>query len=165
MDKNVTMGPPDETPEEPEVELTVDTEDETEEEYEREEVDAPTSLEEMDPESELWPDGPQVGLVLQWKDEHEGVYVTSLTLDKHVVWRTMTRPEYREMIHTIEDVSQKNNMSPAEVTLFQEEYIADLCVLFSGGPSPAEDIAGLATIISQEVMDASGFVALEIRQL
>lgn len=127
----------------------------------------PTRLEDLDPNEELWEGGPKIGNILAWKQEYGDIYVTSLTLDKHVVWRTMDRGEYKTMIRTMEELTQRGSLTSAEIQLFQEDYVSDLAILFPE-VNPEEkdrDLAGLATIIAQEVMDASGFVALEVRQL
>ena len=51
--------------------------------------------------------------------------------------------------------------------MWNEEAIAELCILY-----PQYDkiemkgiMAGIPSLISQEVLEASGFVALEVRQL
>ena len=124
-------------------------------------------VEDLDPDEELWPGGPQIKQIIEWKEAFGDVYVTSLTLDKHVVWRTMDRTEYKRMIKAMEQMAASGQLSEADIKTFNEEYITEVCTLFPKYTKQdmAIDLAGLPTIISQEVMEASGFVALEVRQL
>lgn len=118
------------------------------------------------PDEELWIGGPTFREIEEWKGTHGDVFVTSVGPDTHYVWRTLTRGEYRAVVKKMEqDIA--NGMSQADANMNNEEAIAELCVL---APKLTRDgaqghLAGVASIISQEVMEASGFVALEIRQL
>lgn len=126
-------------------------------------------LEDLDPAEELWPSGPTVGQVQEWKEQYgEGnIYVTSLTADKHVLWRTLSRLEYKMHAKDMEQKSQQGMLSPIDLNLYNEEAIAETCILFPqfSREDISRDLAGLPSIIAQEVMEASGFVAMEIRQL
>lgn len=162
----VIAGEEEETPEGEDLIVLPDpVESETDEEME--DFGEPMALEDLDPEEVLWPDGPTVGDILAWKEKFGDVYVTSLTVEKHYVWRTMSRLEYKAMIKDMERLTNSGQLSAAEVQMYQEEYIASKCLLFPAlnGEQLANEMAGVATIIAQEVMDASGFVALEVRQL
>jgi hypothetical protein len=67
----------------------------------------------------------------------------------------------------MESLMQAGQMSTAEANMWNEEAVAELCILFPGYNKAAltSDMAGLPSLISQEVLEASGFVALEVRQL
>lgn len=152
-------------------------EEEQQENFPDEEMDSQTedSVEteeesvELEPEDELWPDGPRWKHILAWKEQYgdESVYVTSLTPTKHQVWRTLTRFEYRRLVKTMEQAIASGTISQAEANLNNEEAITEMCCLFpmQNRQSLAAEDAGLASIISQEVMEASGFLAMEVRQL
>jgi hypothetical protein len=62
---------------------------------------------------------------------------------------------------------QAGQLSNAEANMWNEEAISELCILFPSYDKQAltGDMAGLPSLISQEVLEASGFVALEVRQL
>lgn len=156
----VTMGG-----EEPTVEEVVVEEESVA--VEDEEEMAPTSLDDLDPAEELWPDGPTVGDIKAWKEKFGDVFVTSIDAERHIVWRTLSRSEYKQMLRVMEQASASGNMSNVDASMFNEEYVTQLCSLFPSyrDVDMGEVDAGIPSIISQQVMDASGFVALEVRQL
>lgn len=121
----------------------------------------------MDPEEELFPGGPNFAQINAWKEKFGDIYVTSVTPDKHVVWRTMTRFEYRNLIKNMEQAIASGAVSQAQANLDNEESIAELCVLFPeySRLNATGELAGVASTISQQVMEASAFVAVEVRQL
>jgi hypothetical protein len=67
----------------------------------------------------------------------------------------------------MEQLVQGGQLTSAEANMWNEEAITELCVLY-----PKYDkktalgvMAGMPSLIAQEVLEASGFVALEVRQL
>lgn len=139
---------------------------EAEEEVEEDEAEEHVMVEDLDPEEELWHDGPKAGEVAAWKEEYGSVYLTSVTLDDHILWRPLSRPEYKAHVRNMESLVDSGQMSPADANLYNEEAIAATCILFPPyDPQNKNELAGLASLISQEVLEASGFVALEVRQL
>lgn len=122
----------------------------------------------LGPDDEIWDGGPTMADVDRWKARYgaDSVYVTSLTPSYHVVWRTLNRVEYRDLVRELEE-SIALGLSRAEANMDNEERIAARCVLYP--PVTVEslrsDLAGLPSLIAQEVMEASGFNSLEIRQL
>jgi hypothetical protein len=127
----------------------------------------PQSVEDLDDAEEIWDNGPTAGMIKSWKALHGDVYVTSLTFDKHVVWRTLARSEYKQLVKKMEQLVQAGQLSTAEANLWNEEAITEICLLFPDYTkvSMAEDMAGIPSLLSQEILEASGFVALEVRQL
>ena len=127
----------------------------------------PQSVEDLDDAEEIWDNGPTAGMIKAWKGLHGDVYVTSLTFDKHVVWRTLARSEYKQLVKKMEQLVQAGQLSTAEANLWNEEAITEICLLFPDYTkvSMAEDMAGIPSLLSQEILEASGFVALEVRQL
>jgi hypothetical protein len=127
----------------------------------------PQSVEDLDDAEEIWDNGPTAGMIKSWKALHGDVYVTSLTFDKHVVWKTLTRSEYKQLVKKMEQLVQAGQLSTAEANLWNEEAITEICLLFPDYTkvSMAEDMAGIPSLLSQEILEASGFVALEVRQL
>lgn len=125
------------------------------------------SVEDLDDAEEIWEDGPTAGQIKMWKQNHGDVYVTSLTFDKHVVWRTLTRSEYKQLVKKMEQLVQAGQLSTAEANLWNEEAITEICLLFPAYDRVAlsNEMAGLPSLLSQEILEASGFVALEVRQL
>lgn len=129
--------------------------------------DVALTVEDLDPNEELWPGGPTASRIIAWKEEHGDVYVTSITMDQHIVWRTMNRFEYKNHVKNIERLGQNGQISQADVSMLNEELIAEMCILFPKFDRNQlnGELAGVPSIIAQEVMEASGFVALEVRQL
>jgi hypothetical protein len=126
-----------------------------------------SSVEDLPDEEEIWPDGPTAGQIKIWKKEHGDVYVTSISFDKHIAWRPLSRIEYKNLVRKMEQLVQSGQLSTAEANLWNEEAIAELCILFPSYDIAAmtREMAGPPSLISQEVLEASGFVALEVRQL
>ena len=127
----------------------------------------PTSVEDLPDDELIWPDGPTAGHIKAWKKEFGDVYVTSISYDKHVAWRPLNRIEYKHLVKKMEDLVQSGQLTAAEANLWNEDAITEMCVLFPSfdADSALRDMAGLPSLISQEVLEASGFVALEVRQL
>jgi hypothetical protein len=138
----------------------LDMDEESEEEY-------GLAVEDLDPKEELWPGGPTAGDIVAWKAEYGDVYVTSITMDQHIIWRTMNRSEYKTHVKNIEKIGQNNQISQADVSMLNEELIAEMCIIYPKFDRAKlnGELAGVPSIIAQEVMEASGFVALEVRQL
>lgn len=120
----------------------------------------------IDPNATLWEDGPTQAMVDAWKAQYGTVYVTSVTETIHIVWRTLNRFEYRRLVKLLEQAVAAGT-SQTEANLNNEEAIAEMCVLFPGysRQAPAAQLAGIASLIAQEVMETSGFVALDIREI
>lgn len=144
---------------EPEEEATQEPEEEQEQAFE-EEYDSYK----MDPKKEVWPGGPNFGMINKWKDEYGDIYVTEYSPAKYCVWRTLGRHEYRRLVKNLEQ-SLSSGVSQAEANMNNEETITEMCMLFPRYTRTVESMAGLASTIAQQVMEASAFVSLEVRQL
>lgn len=120
-----------------------------------------------DPQEEVWPGGPVFGQINAWKEQFGDIYVTSVTPENHVVWRTLTRFEYRRLVKNLEQELASGKSSQAEANLNNEEAVAEMCILFPpySRADAAGHMAGIASTISQQVMEASAFVSIEVRQL
>lgn len=125
------------------------------------------SVDDLDDDELIWEGGPTAGMIKAWKEQYGDVYVTSLTFDKHVVWRVLSRIEYKQIVKKMEQLVQAGTLSSAEANMWNEEAISELCVLYPKLDKKALSgaMAGMPSLIAQEVLEASGFVALEVRQL
>jgi hypothetical protein len=58
-------------------------------------------------------------------------------------------------------------VSQGEANMDNEESIAEMCILYPpySRKNGAADLAGIASTISQQVMEASAFVSVDVRQL
>ena len=130
-------------------------------------IEESTSVEDLEDSQEIWDGGPNAGMIKEWKKIHGEVYVTSLSFNKHIVWRVLSRFEYKTLVKKMEQLVQAGQLSSAEANIWNEEAISEMCILFPSYDKKAlnNEMAGLPSLISQEVLEASGFVALEVRQL
>ena len=172
----VTMGDIADQPEEVEIENEQEVQESSEVdelfvveniEMDEEPEEYGLAVEDLDPSEELWPGGPTAGDIVAWKAQFGDVYVTSITMDQHIIWRTMNRSEYKNHVKNIEKIGQNNQISQADVSMLNEELIAEMCIIYPkfDRSQLSGELAGVPSIIAQEVMEASGFVALEVRQL
>ena len=124
-------------------------------------------IEDVPDEEPIWDGGPLAGTVKDWKKQYGDIYVTSITYDKHIVWRVLNRAEYKQIVKKMEQLVQAGQLTTAEANLWNEETISELCMLYPNFDknNSAGFMAGLPSLIAQEVLEASGFVALEVRQL
>lgn len=133
-------------------------------ETEEEEVEAWDSRK-MPPEQPLWEGGPTFAQINAWKDQYGDIYVTSLTPEKHFVWRTVKRPEYRALVKAMENALLAGT-TQGVANMDNEEDIVELCILAPKySKNDPEQLAGTAGTISGQILEASGFVSLEVRQL
>lgn len=95
--------------------------------------------------------GPTRQEIEEWKDKYGSVYFTPFE-GETFIWRTLSRSEYREIIRD------------TELTMLdREEKITDKCILFPRNFScdtyTKNGKAGVPSLLSEMVMDKSGFVA------
>lgn len=139
---------------------------------EQEEVDGPdpdegVSLESLDPKSELWEGGPLVGTLQEWKSQYGEIYLTYFTPTVRVVWRPLSRSDYRKIVARMSEIASEQDLSNVEVNMIQEELVAQTVMLWPDYDvsDDSNELGGLASTISQHAMEASGFSAMEVRQL
>lgn len=125
------------------------------------------AVEDLDDDEPIWEGGPVAADIKRWKEQYGDIYVTSLTYDKHIVWRVLNRLEYKSIVKKMEQLIQAGQLSSAEANMWNEETIAEMCILYPQYDKRmlSGSMAGMPSLISQEVLEASGFVALEVRQL
>lgn len=153
--------------EEPESGITETEEVEViEEDLEEDETGKAWDTFSMDPEEEVWPGGPKIAQVNKWKEQYGRVYVTDF-LGEFYAWRTLTRFEYRRLVQNLEQAVSSGQISQAKANLDNEESITEMCVLYPkyDRTSPAGSMAGVATTLSQQIMEASAFSATDVREL
>ena len=113
----------------------------------------------------LWPGGPSPTQVDRWKRRYgaEHIYVTSLTSAHQVVWRALTRMDYRGLVMAMETATEAG-VAESDRRVHNERRLVELCVLH---PEPAEWAADTPAVgtVAQEIMEASGFTCSEVRQL
>lgn len=181
MTTRVSMGEPEERPEELAGYETNDRElaafeEENEEvlDYEaplpepEEEVVREQDLSDDSPQFPDVEDGPTRGEIKRWKDVFTKLYVTTFPGDVKVVWRALRRDEYKQVMREMEALAQRPDVAPSEASFINEERIAEMAILFPeyvAGQNEENQLAGIVSLISQQVMEASGFVSTDIEEL
>lgn len=121
-----------------------------EEEVEDEQEFEPQSFYDNDGHEVLFPDGPKMELVEEWKSKYGAVYLTEF--DEEVfLWRTLTRKEYKDVM--------KNQQADS---FYKEERICDRCILWPDEYNflkMTHGKAGIPSLISEQIMEKSGFTA------
>lgn len=98
----------------------------------------------------LFEDGPTLAKVDEWKGLFGQVYMTEFE-DEIFIWRALRRKEFKEIM----------KVEGADA-LYREERVCERCVLW---PEKYDFVAmgmgeaGTPTLLSEQVMDKSGFVA------
>lgn len=125
----------------------------------------PQSVSDVPPETEIWTGGPTAGTVKDWMEQYKGVYVTSISFEEHYAWRTLKRSEYARISTQLESIAE--GKSETEITMLNEELICMTCVLYPEiTEAELDDLpAGIPTLISQHILERSGFTAIGLREM
>jgi hypothetical protein len=87
-------------------------------------------------------------LIPQWKAQYGKLFKNSIDEDEFVIWRLIKRKEYKALLNADEEVE----------ILAKQEAISKIAILY---PANAEELidsrAGLATVLSEEILKYSGF--------
>lgn len=98
-------------------------------------------------------------LIPKWKAEYGKVYKNFINDKEFVIWRPIKRKEYKALLENKD--SYENN----DVLSRQEEF-AKIAILY---PSDVDEIinsrAGIATLLSEEILKYSGFEISETESL
>lgn len=127
------------------------------------------SLEDYEDDEEIWPNGPTVGIAKAWKAEFGRVVVGTLDNGDHYVIRPLNRTEYRNHIISLEKMrNAMGGQNQSLETLNTEEAITRIGLLFP--ELSDQDIknfgpAGFPTLVSQQILEISGFVAIDTTEL
>lgn len=118
-------------------------------------------------DEELWPGGPTVGQAKVWQEEYGKIYMTTIGTDEHYIWRPISRFEYKNHIKRMEQVNAQGNLSQAMATMKSEESLAAIGMIYPmfNPQNPDAGLAGVPSLIASQIMDASGFVAMAVREL
>lgn len=89
--------------------------------------------------------------IKKWKQQYGRVY-QSIVADEKIIWRTITRTEYKDIINRKFDDNE-------DIAYYQrQEALAELVILYPTSKEKiVEDFAGVADYISTECMTKSGF--------
>jgi hypothetical protein len=175
MTKGTTVKITEDVVEEPEEEVKEDTtttlelDEELIAEDDEQDMYAGAKLADFPDEEELWPDGPNVGQAKAWKAAYGRIVAGTLESGEHYIIRPINRAEYRNHAIAIERSRMQagGGLQTAE-TLATEEAITLIGLVYpeineqelrNFGP------AGFPTLVSQQIMEISDFVAVETTEL
>lgn len=100
-------------------------------------------------DEELFPGGPMVSKIDEWKNLYGQVYMTELDDDDTFIWRVLSRREFKEVMK-LEEVD----------ALYREEKVCEHCIIWPENYSFNEingGKAGVPTVLSEQIMEKSGF--------
>jgi hypothetical protein len=103
-----------------------------------------------DGDIEIFPGGPTRKQVDTWKARYGEIYSSPFG-DDVFIWRCMNRQEYKQVLQV---------QVPKGDTMYREEKICSICVLWPRGYNHAMMIggkAGVPTLLAEQIMDKSGF--------
>jgi hypothetical protein len=87
-------------------------------------------------------------LIPEWKALYGKVFKNTVDDDEFVIWRPIKRKEYKQLLDADEEVE----------ILAKQEAIAKMAILYPANASDLIDSrAGLATVLSEEILKYSGF--------
>lgn len=133
-----------------ELELPVLNEEEQEVEEDFEDFPANELMFDSEGNELLFPDGPTLAKIEEWKSLHGDIYLTEFDEDIFV-WRSLRRKEYKEVMKINgADQYYKEERVVDKVMLYPENY--NFISMSSGK-------AGIPTLLSELVMEKSGFQA------
>ena len=121
-------------------------------------------IDELPASEPLFEDGPSIHQIRQWREIYAGVFVTSFHEDFHVVWRIITRAEWKTIearVERIEDISYFDRDNR-----FVEELAASCCLYPRFRTSDFDrGLAGIPELLSRQIIAASGFACSDVREL
>lgn len=107
--------------------------------------------EEDEAEGLLFPDGPTLDMVEEWRSRYTNIYLTEFDDGEVFIWRSLIRKEYKEVM----------KVQNAD-SFYKEERICERVLLWPQGynfMAMSSGKAGVPTLISELVLEKSGFQA------
>ena len=117
-----------------------------------EDVKEETKVEAFNPDETLFEDGPTLGEVEEWKSLFGQVYLTEFEDGEVFIFRTLNRKEFKDIMKL-----------EAADSLYREERVSEKCVVWPkeyNFLSMSAGKAGVPSLISEQVMEKSGFSAI-----
>jgi TPP-dependent indolepyruvate ferredoxin oxidoreductase alpha subunit len=95
-------------------------------------------------------------LIPQWKAQYGNVFKNTLEDDSFVIWRSIKRGEYKSLLNAEKEID----------ILTKQEAISKIAILYPANVDELIDSrAGLATVLSEEILRLSGFEISETKSL
>lgn len=100
--------------------------------------------------------------IAELKQQYKKLFKTTLDNDQVIVWHPITRADHRRIIESTDKLP-----TVAEAVSKREEEFCLACVVFPDietFKTMMEEYAGVATMLTNEILDHSGFVVKEKAQ-
>lgn len=124
------------------------------------------ALEDLEDDEEEFIDGVTIGQLKEWKAKYGRLYTATVFADMTVIFRPINRMEYTQHVKRMEDLNNRANLSPAMASLRHEESLASIAMLHPVyDVQDPQNLAGLPSLIAQNILEGSGFSALAVREL
>ena len=95
-------------------------------------------------------------LIPEWKAKYGNIFKNTVNENEFVIWRVVKRKEYKELLDSQEQID----------LLDRQEAISKLAILYPENVDEfIESMAGLATVLSEEILRLSGFEISETQSL
>ncbi len=103
-----------------------------------------------DGEELLFPEGPTLNKIEEWKSRYKDIYFTEFDEDVFI-WHCLSRKEYKDIM----------KVQGAD-SYYKEERVCEKCIIWPVSynfSNMASGKAGIPTFLSEQIMDKSGFSA------
>ena len=95
-------------------------------------------------------------LIPEWKATYGKLFKNMIDEDEFIIWRPIKRKEYKDLLNADQEVE----------ILAKQEAISKMAVLYPANAAELiESRAGLATVLSEEILKYSGFEISETESL
>ena len=109
--------------------------------------------------------------IVEWKEQFGKIYKTTIG-DEDFIWRTIRRKEYVELVKSNADIlkgDDKDILALQDELYYQRQEDIVLAAILKPEKEEMRELieqqGGLATALSDEIMDKSGFVRPETNAL
>ena len=99
--------------------------------------------------------------IVEWKKQYKNIYKNTIDgID--IYWRAVKRSEYKDLLNANEDIDTTTAEGRELKILAKQESMVKTVVLFPDNIEELiEEKAGIATVLSDEILDKSGFYLSE----
>lgn len=109
--------------------------------------------------------------IVQWKEQYGKIYKTTIG-EEDFIWRTIRRKEYVNLVKSNSDVLKDNEqdvLALQDELYYQRQEDIVLAAILKPSKEEMQELieqqGGLASALSDEIMDKSGFVRPETNAL
>jgi hypothetical protein len=102
-------------------------------------------------------------LIPEWKAKYGKVFKNTIDDDTYEIWRPLKRGEYKALLHERE---KEEETEDRDGVFLRQEETCNIAILYPANAAELIDSrAGLATVLSEEILRFSGFEISETKSL